>query len=136
MKEKRRTDSARLFAVLLLVCGMMLSAQLFGQHAAPPAQQQYPTQQPNQEPAQQQQSRQAPDQSAQAPDPEAQPQQQPGVQVFTGTIAKSGDKYVLQDSASNTTYDIDHQDEVKQYEGKKVRVHGTLDSNGKMIHVQ
>jgi hypothetical protein len=25
---------------------------------------------------------------------------------------------------------------VKQYEGKKVRVHGTLDANGKMIHVQ
>jgi hypothetical protein len=51
-------------------------------------------------------------------------------------IVKSGDKYVLQDSASNTTYDIDHQDEVKQYEGKKVRVHGTLDASGKMIHVQ
>jgi hypothetical protein len=49
---------------------------------------------------------------------------------------KSGDKYVLQDTASNTTYDIDAQDQVKQFEGKKVRVHGTLDPNGKMIHVQ
>jgi hypothetical protein len=137
MKGKRQTDSTRLFAVLLLVCGMMLmSAQLFGQHAAPSAQQQYPTQQPGQEPAQQQQPRRAPDQSGQAPDSQAQPQQQPGVQVFTGMIVKAGDKYVLQDSASNTTYDIDHQDEVKQYEGKKVRVHGTLDANGKMIHVQ
>jgi uncharacterized protein YdeI (BOF family) len=133
MKEKRQTDSTQLFALLLLVCGMMLmSAQLFGQHAA---QQQYPTQQSSQEPAQQQQPRQPPDQSGQAPDSQA-PSQQPGVQVFTGTILKSGDKYVFQDSASNTTYDIDHQDEVKQYEGKKVRVHGTLDSNGKMIHVQ
>jgi hypothetical protein len=137
MKGKRQTDSTRLFAVLLLVCGMMLmSAQLFGQHAAPSAQQQYPTQQPGQGPAQQQQPRRAPDQSGQAPDSQAQPQQQPGVQVFTGMIVKAGDKYVLQDSASNTTYDIDHQDEVKQYEGKKVRVHGTLDANGKMIHVQ
>jgi uncharacterized protein YdeI (BOF family) len=136
MKGKRQTDSTQLFAVLLLVCGMMLmSAQLFGQNAAPPAQQQYPAQQSDQEPAQQQQPRQAPDQSAQSPDSQAQ-SQQPGVQVFTGMIMKSGDKYVLQDSASNTTYDIDHQDEVKQYEGKKVRVHGTLDSNGKMIHVQ
>ena len=136
MNKKRQTDSARLLAVLLLVCGMMLmGAQLFGQHAAPSPQQQYPTQQPGQEPVQQQQSRQAPDQSGQAPDSQAQ-SQQPGVQVFTGTIVKSGDKYVFQDSASNTTYDIDHQDEVKQYEGKKVRVHGTLDSKGKMIHVQ
>jgi uncharacterized protein YdeI (BOF family) len=136
MKEKRQTGSTQLFAVLLLVGGMILmSAQLFGQHAAPSAQEQHPTQQPGQEPAQQQQSRQAPDQSEQAPDSHSQ-SQQPGVQVFTGTIVKSGDKYVLQDSASNTTYDIDHQNEVKQYEGKKVRVHGTLDSNGKMIHVQ
>jgi hypothetical protein len=136
VKGKRQTDSTRLFAVLLLVGGMMLmSAQLFG-HAAPSAQPQYPTQQPGQEPAQQQQPRRAPDQSGQAPDSQAQSQQQPGVQVFTGMIVKSGDKYVLQDSASNTTYDIDHQDEVKQYEGKKVRVHGTLDASGKMIHVQ
>jgi hypothetical protein len=138
MKGKGQKDSTQLFAVFIFVCGMMLmSAQLFGQHTA---QQQYPTQQPSQAPAQQQQPRQAPDQSGQdqsgqAPDSQAQPQP-PGVQVFTGVIVKSGDKYVLQDSASNTTYDIDHQDEVKQYEGKKVRVHGTLDSNGKMIHVQ
>jgi uncharacterized protein YdeI (BOF family) len=129
MKGKRQTHCTQLLAVLLLVCGMMLvSAQLFGQDAKPSAQQQYPTQQSGQEPAQPQQPRQAPDPQAQS--------QQPGVQAFTGTIVKSGNKYMFQDSASNTTYDIDHQDQVKQFEGKKVRVHGTLDSNGKMIHVQ
>jgi hypothetical protein len=57
-------------------------------------------------------------------------------QSFSGTIVKSGDKYVLQDADTGKTYDIDHQDQVKQYEGKKVRVHGTLDASGKMIHVQ
>jgi hypothetical protein len=57
-------------------------------------------------------------------------------QSFSGTIVKSGDKYVLQDAASGKTYDIDHQDQVKQYEGKKVRVHGTLDASANMIHVQ
>ncbi|MFZ0322056.1 MAG: DUF5818 domain-containing protein [Candidatus Sulfotelmatobacter sp.] len=57
-------------------------------------------------------------------------------QSFSGTIVKAGDKYVLQDADSGKTYDIDHQDQVKQYEGKKVRVHGTLDASGKMIHVQ
>jgi uncharacterized protein YdeI (BOF family) len=129
MKGKRQTHCTQLLAVLLLVCGMMLvSAQLFGQDAKPSALQQYATQQSGQEPAQPQQPGQAPDSQAQS--------QQPGVQVFTGTIVKSGDKYMFQDSASNTTYDIDHQDQVKQFEGKKVRVHGTLDSNGKMIHVQ
>jgi Protein of unknown function (DUF5818) len=58
------------------------------------------------------------------------------VQTFTGTVVKQGDKYVLQDAATGTTYDIDHQDEVKKFDGKKVRVHGTLDASTKMIHVQ
>lgn len=71
------------------------------------------------------------------PTPDATPQAAPtDSQTFTGTIMKSGDKYVLQDTASGTTYDIDHQEQVKQYEGKKVRVRGTLDPSGKMIHVQ
>jgi Protein of unknown function (DUF5818) len=57
-------------------------------------------------------------------------------QNFNGTIVKSGDKYVLQDADTGKTYEVDHQDQVKQFEGKKVRVHGTLDASGKMIHVQ
>ena len=36
---------------------------------------------------------------------------------------------------SPAPYDIDHQDEVKKFEGKKVRVKGTLDASNK-IHVQ
>jgi hypothetical protein len=59
-----------------------------------------------------------------------------GEKEFVGTVVKQGDKYMFQDSASGTTYDIDHQDEVKKFDGKRVRVHGTLDSNGKLIHVQ
>ena len=51
------------------------------------------------------------------------------------TITKSGDKYVLQD-ASGTTYDIDRQDLVKPHEGKRVRINGTLDPDGKTIHVK
>ena len=43
---------------------------------------------------------------------------------------------MFQDAASGNTYDIDHQDEVKQYEGKKVKVHGTLDPSTKTIHIQ
>ena len=56
-------------------------------------------------------------------------------QTFSGTIAKSGDKYVLQD-ASGKTYDVDHQEALKQYEGKKVRIKGSLDPDGKTIHIK
>lgn len=56
-------------------------------------------------------------------------------QTFSGTIAKSGDKYVLQDT-SGKTYDVDHQEALKQYEGKKVRIKGTLDPDGKTIHIK
>jgi hypothetical protein len=55
--------------------------------------------------------------------------------VFSGTVVKQGDKYVLQDD-SGKTYDIDHQDEVKKFEGKRVRVQGTLDDSGKKILVK
>jgi uncharacterized protein YdeI (BOF family) len=131
----RKRHSVQVLIVLAMVCGMMLlSVHLYAQQGAPSSPQQYPTQGQGAEPGQQQ-PRQTPDHSGQAPDPQAQ-SEQPGVQVFTGTILKSGDKYVFQDSTSNTTYDIDHQEEVKQFEGKKVRVHGTLDPNGKIIHVQ
>jgi uncharacterized protein YdeI (BOF family) len=137
MNGEKRIHFLRFLAVLVLVSGMtLLSAQLYAQ-PEPSSQQQYPSQQPAQGSEQQpRQPGQTPDQSGQqAPDSQSQ-SQQPGVQVFTGVIVKSGDKYVFQDSDSGTTYDIDHQDQVKQFEGKKVRVHGTLDSNGKMIHVQ
>ena len=94
------------------------------------------TQQP--EPQSQQPSQQAPpDQSGQEnPDTQAQPLQREGVQTFTGTIVKSGNKYMFQDAASDNTYDIDHQDAVQKFEGKKVTVHGTLDANSKMIHIK
>jgi outer membrane biosynthesis protein TonB len=80
---------------------------------------------------------QTPDE-ANKPTPQTQtPSAQPtDAQSFSGMIVKSGDKYMLQDEASGKTYDIDHQDEVQKYEGKRVKVHGTLDASGKMIHVQ
>jgi uncharacterized protein YdeI (BOF family) len=116
--------------VLFLSMGMALSAQQPSQGQSADSQtQQTPEQaQPNQTPAQK------PDQAGQAtPESQAQPA---GTQSFTGTIVKSGDKYVFQDAASGNTYDIDHQDEVQKYEGKKVKVHGTLDESAKMIRLQ
>lgn len=136
-------------AVGLLLLGLSLSAQqappqssASGQQtkqAAPPpntqatdTQSQDPQSQPQdqQQPPAQQQAQ--PDQSA---PPERQAQQAEG-QSFTGTIVKSGNKWMFQDAASGNTYDIDHQDEVQKFEGKKVKVHGTLDESRKMIHIQ
>lgn len=58
-----------------------------------------------------------------------------GTQTFSGTVTKQGDKYVLKDD-SGKTYDIDHQDEVKKFEGKRVRVQGTLDPATNKIMVK
>lgn len=67
--------------------------------------------------------------------PDAQAQSASDGQTFSGTVSKSGDKYVLQD-ASGKTYDVDRQEELKKYEGKQVRIKGTLDPDGKTIHVK
>ena len=85
---------------------------------------------------QQSDPQQAPPPSQQQAAPDSQSQsQQAQVQTFAGTIVKSGDKYVLGDT-SGTNYDIDRQDLVKSHEGKKVRINGSLDPDGKTIHVK
>jgi cytoskeletal protein RodZ len=159
---KNRFQSFSFLLTLGIVLGMLaLGGTLQAQQTPPQSQQPMPE---TQQPPQQQAPTQAPDQTqtqtpatdqtpaAQQPpasqttppsgqatqpsDSQAQSTDAAGVQTFTGTVVKQGDKYVLQDAASGTTYDIDHQDEVKKFEGKKVRVHGTLDASGKVIHVQ
>jgi uncharacterized protein YdeI (BOF family) len=97
------------------------TAQVFAQSGQQPPSQQPPSQQQpgqNQNPDAQGSSRQA------------------DTQVFTGVITKVGDKYMLQDSANGTSYDIDQQELAKKYEGQKVRIKGTLDPDGKTIHVK
>ncbi len=133
----------------LLTFGITLNAQ----QSAPPTSSTDPSAAPQSQPTQptdptaQRPSTQAPPQTETAPSQTPHPGTQAapdssqtsasagGAQSFSGTVVKSGDKYVLQDADSGKSYDIDHQEQVKQYEGKKVRVHGTLDANNK-IHVQ
>jgi len=118
---------------VLLTLGVSLNAQQSPPSSDQPAASQTQTQTPDQ-------SQQAPDSQTpsgkQAPDSQAQSGTSTEAQSFTGTIVKSGDKYMFQDAASGNTYDIDHQDQVKEYEGKKVKVHGTLDQSTKTIHMQ
>jgi len=149
---KNRFQSFSFVLTLGALLGVMTwGSSLLAQEPAPQTQQPMPESQ--QSPQQQPPAAQTPDSSAQqtpqqpsdqAPSGQAGQQRSDSQtqsdsasgQTFTGTIVKQGDKYMLQDAASGTTYDIDHQDEVKKFEGKKVKVRGTLDSTGKKILVQ
>lgn len=134
---KKRVHSLWFIGALVLFLSVgVLNAQNTTPQSQPPDQQaQQPSTadqtQPSQTPSET--PKQAPDQSGQAAPDSAQPT---AAQSFTGTVVKSGDKYVFQDEATGNTYDIDHQDEVQKFEGKKVKVRGTLDESGKMIHIQ
>jgi outer membrane biosynthesis protein TonB len=136
--------------VLFLSVGIALNAQNKPQTQPPDAQAQQPATpdqtQPQSTPEAQQPTappqteppatKQRPDQSGQAAPETKSDSNTTAAQSFTGTVVKSGDKYVLQDAATGNTYDIDHQDEVQKFEGKRVKVRGTLDASGKMIHIQ
>lgn len=60
---------------------------------------------------------------------------QPSSRSFEGKIAKSGDKLVLQESSTQTAYQLDDQDKAKQFQGKNVTVTATLDTNSNTLHV-
>lgn len=64
----------------------------------------------------------------------SQSQQQPAAQSFTGTITKASDKFVLT-MAGGVTYQLDDQDRAKQYEGKQVKIIGSLDTTSNTLHV-
>lgn len=140
---KRRTQ---VLLSAFLLCGAMvyLNAQQTPDTQGQGAQQTQPSQQPGQaQPSQPGQAYpgQQPPASTQPTQPGtetpgSQASTSQGVQTFTGTIEKSGDKYVLKDESTGKTYDIDHQDLVGQHVGKRVRVNGTLDPSGSMIHIQ
>ena len=81
-----------------------------------------------------QQSQTQPDQS-QTPN-QQQPEPAPSqlAQTLTGTIMKAAGKYVLQ-TADTTAYILDDQDKAKSYEGKRVKVIGTLERATGILHV-
>ncbi len=126
----KRVQFLSFLCTLALMFGLAtLGAHANSQQQSPQQPGAYPSQQPGQEPSA--------GHLPQPPAPDTQAQPAPGaIQTFTGVITKSGDKYVLKDDASGMTYDIDHQEIVKKYEGRKIRVKGTLDPNGKLIHMQ
>ncbi len=55
-------------------------------------------------------------------------------QTFTGKIVKNNGSYVLKVS-KGTTYQLDEQAAMGEYEDRDVKVVGTLDAGGNVIHV-
>jgi hypothetical protein len=145
------TKTTKSFWMLGTLALALSAAPLFAQQpdanspssSAPAAQSQQPGQnQPGTPPSSQQPGQNEPGQQPGATQPpagqsgpDAQAQSASDGQTFSGTVSKSGDKFVLQD-ASGKTYDVDRQEELKKYEGKQVRIKGTLDPDGKTIHVK
>lgn len=77
-----------------------------------------------------------PSQSQEAQQP---PQQEPAAQtltgtIITGTIIKDGGRYILKGS-NGTVYELDDQNRAQKYEGKQVKVAGTLDAKGNSFRV-
>jgi hypothetical protein len=68
--------------------------------------------------------------------PSMQQQSKPQSKTFSGTITKSGDYFVLNDTANKTSYMLDDPQKASQYEGKKVKVTGTVDAASNTIHVE
>lgn len=120
---------------LLLSLGNSATAQNAPSSQQPSAQSQSNPQQPDAQQAPPK-PEQPPDQAA--PPPNGSAADSSAAQTFTGTVvkAKSGNKYVLHEEATGKIYDIDHQDQVQKFDGKKVKVHGTLDASTNMIHIQ
>lgn len=57
-------------------------------------------------------------------------------ETFMGTISKSGENFVLSDSATKTRYTLDDPRKARPFEGKTVKVTGTLEVASNLIHVQ
>jgi hypothetical protein len=60
--------------------------------------------------------------------------QAPTATSFTGTISKEADGFVLKVSET-TSYKLDAQRQVEQYDGQRVRVTGTIETGVNVIHV-
>jgi hypothetical protein len=56
--------------------------------------------------------------------------------TFTGTVTKNGEYFVLSDPSGKTSYMLDDARKASQFEGKKVKVTGTVDMAKNTIHVE
>jgi outer membrane biosynthesis protein TonB len=140
-------QSLSFLATLAVVIGMISWGSLLNAQTTPSPDTASPQQTPQTQPTP---SPETPPSSQQTPNAQQPPSQTPDTtapesdskagssstptdtQTFSGTVVKQGEKYMLKDD-SGKMYDIDHQSDVAKFEGKRVRVQGTLDANGKIL---
>jgi len=109
----------------LVLCSLLtlgLAAMAFGQGSAPAS----PS---TQDPSMQSPSTQSPSQASPTASGSSASESS-----FTGSIAKSGGKYVLH--AAEGDFKLDDQGQAQSFEGKDVKVTGTLDASGRTIKVK
>jgi len=58
------------------------------------------------------------------------------IQSFTGKINKKDNQFMLEDKAKSASYKLDDAVKADRFDGKNVKVMGTLDASTNMIHVQ
>ena len=58
------------------------------------------------------------------------------LKIFTGTIAKDGDQYVLRDDTTKSSFQLDDQETAGKFANKRVRVMGVLDARNETIRVK
>ena len=133
-----------ILAILALVFGLLPAA--FAQQSQPsqpadPTAQAPATQAPTTPPTQAPttpptfpDSKSKPDHSPEAQSQEATETSQAAVRVFSGTIEQGKSGYVLR--AGGQEYKLDNQNKAKEYEGKQVKVQGSLDRDKNVIRVQ
>ena len=106
----------------LLLCSLLtlgLAAVAFGQGSASPSSQSPSAQNPSTS------TQSSPSSTAGSSATES---------TFMGSIGKSGGKWVLH--AAEGDFKLDDQGQAQSYEGKDVKVTGTLDSSGRTIKVK
>ena len=64
----------------------------------------------------------------------AQEKQGPAAQTLSGTVIKLGNKYALK-TTDKQIYELDDQDKAREFEGKQVKIVGSLDRTTNMIHI-
>ena len=98
-------------AVVIVLCLMAQPALAQNATAGPATTQQQPTQ------------------------PSDNPTSAPEGKTFSGKIVKDGNKFVLADLDSRTTFQLDDQEKAKEYVNKSVKVTGVLDPSTGTIRV-
>jgi len=134
--NSEKVKMKRTSLILVAVFAMVVLPVAFGQSTTAPSQD--PAAQPSASPSQQTPSQTNPSTSspstAPSTDPSASPTSSDSQKSFVGSIVKTGGKYVLH--TGGTDYELDDQSQAKKFEGKDVKVTGSLDASSNTIKVQ